>query len=397
MKNILLSLLLMAFFSSCSSTSKGIFSKKTPHEKYAEKLDDTGLMETPAGRQWLSASKLALLEPVEVTLPYKQDGYFANDKPRALGLKFTGKQGEKITFTLTRKSSENFVLYADLFEQKGTETSLLHAADTASTTFSFNINEPGPYILRLQPELFKVGEYSLSVSVGPSLGFPVAGSKAKTGSFWGDSRDGGKRSHEGVDIFAPKRTPVVAIADGFITGVKETPVGGKVVWLKVIDRNITLYYAHLDTQLVYAGQSVKEGETLGLVGNTGNAKNTTPHLHFGIYTYMGPMDPYPFINMAIKTAKEVPDKKLTNYLRLTKAHKLGADEVITNANTLLVPVAVTSKGYISELPDGKIVHVPFSVVQSSSKPVISSTETLAGKAVKDTKARKCFYQFTYCI
>ncbi len=204
MKNVLFSLLVLAFFASCSSTSKNIFSKKTPHEKYAEKLDDMGLEETPAGRQWVAASKLVLLDPIEVQLPYRQQGYFGNDKPRALALKFTAKQGEKITFTLAGKSSVNFILYADLFEQKGTEISLLHAADTAFSTFSFNINEPGPYILRLQPELFKAGEYSLSVSVGPSLDFPVAGSKAKTGSFWGASRDGGKRSHEGVDIFAPK-------------------------------------------------------------------------------------------------------------------------------------------------------------------------------------------------
>jgi murein DD-endopeptidase MepM/ murein hydrolase activator NlpD len=65
-----------------------------------------------------------------------------------------------------------------------------------------------------------MGEYTLSVSVGPSLGFPVSGNKASIGSFWGDNRDGGKRSHEGVDIFAAKLTPAIAAADGVVTGVR---------------------------------------------------------------------------------------------------------------------------------------------------------------------------------
>src|SRR5687768_586869 len=60
MKNVCLSLVMLVFLASCSSTSKNIFSKKTPHEKYAEKLDDHDLEKTPAGRQWLAASKAAL-------------------------------------------------------------------------------------------------------------------------------------------------------------------------------------------------------------------------------------------------------------------------------------------------------------------------------------------------
>ncbi len=179
----------------------------------------------------------------------------------------------------------------------------------------------------------------------------------------------------------------MAVADGIVTGVKETAIGGKVVWLKVNDRNITLYYAHLDKQLVQERQAVKKGETLGLIGNTGNAKNTPSHLHFGVYTYVGPIDPFPFVNGVIKTSPAVPDKKLTNYLKLKKAFKLGEGKEVIKSNTLLVPMAVNSNVYIAELPDGRIVQMSFAVVQSSSQPIRSS-EILAGKAVKDSKSKR---------
>lgn len=387
MKHIVAVLLLVALFdSSCSS----ILSKKTPHEKYAEKLDDNDLEKTVIGRQWLAASEAALTNAQAVQLPYKQLGYFHMDKPRALGLKFTAKRGEQLQFTLSKKAPTNFVIYADVFKQSGAETSHMLFADTTSSTFTFDVDESGTYLLRLQPELFRTGEYSLSVAVGPSIGFPVQGSKAKAGSFWGASRDGGKRSHEGIDIFAPKLTPVVAAADGVITGVKEGGIGGKVVWLRVNDKNYTLYYAHLHKQLVEEGQTVKKGDVLGLVGNTGNAKNTPSHLHFGVYTFSGPIDPYPFVNPIVKLPEAVPPKNLNNYLRVTKTGKLGPDKHTVTVNTLLVPLAVTAKGYIAELPDGKITQTPFTTVQPGASlikntiPVASVTET---KKAKQRKGR----------
>jgi hypothetical protein len=70
-----------------------------------------------------------------------------------------------------------------------------------------------------------------------------------------------------------------------------------VVWLLDPRREQSLYYAHLDRQLVSAGDIVNVGDTLGLVGNTGNARGTPPHLHFGIYHRgQGPVDPLPFID-----------------------------------------------------------------------------------------------------
>jgi murein DD-endopeptidase MepM/ murein hydrolase activator NlpD len=324
-----------------------------------------------------------LTDAQPIALPYRQHGYFAPGKARALGLKFNAKRGEKLTFTLDKKLP--FVLFADLFKQDGSESSILLSADTASSQFSFDIEEAGSYVLRLQPELFRSGEYDLSVSVGHSLGFPVSGTKAKPGSFWGASRDGGKRRHEGVDIFAPKLTPVVAGADGVVTGVNQTPIGGKVVWLRLLDKNVTLYYAHLHKQLVTEGQMVKKGETLGVVGNTGNAKYTPSHLHFGVYSSAGPMDPFPFIDKKVKTAPPVKDKNLTGYLRMIKTQKLGTEKITVSANTLMVPLAVTAKVYISELPDGNMIEVPFAAVKAVAQPVKSEgvAASASGKEGKD--------------
>ena len=68
-----------------------------------------------------------------------------------------------------------------------------------------------------------------------------------------------------------------------------------------------LYYAHLDRQLVQPGQHVRPGDTLGLVGNTGNARTTVPHLHFGIYqSGRGAVDPWPYLHRADPVPAALP-------------------------------------------------------------------------------------------
>lgn len=112
---------------------------------------------------------------------------------------------------------------------------------------------------------------------------PVAGVRGQDiASTWGAPRSGG-RKHQGADIFAPKGTAVVAATDGVILSIRVDRLGGNVVHL--LGEGLTLqYYAHLDTWEpgLKNGQHVKQGDVLGTVGNTGNAKTTPSHLHFGI-------------------------------------------------------------------------------------------------------------------
>jgi murein DD-endopeptidase MepM/ murein hydrolase activator NlpD len=113
---------------------------------------------------------------------------------------------------------------------------------------------------------------------------------------FGDGREGGRRRHEGIDIFAPRGTPAVAAVDGWITGAATNRLGGNVVWLWSPTKRVALYYAHLDRHAVTRGDRVWAGDTVGYVGTTGNARGTPPHLHFGIYvTGEGAVDPFHFV------------------------------------------------------------------------------------------------------
>ncbi len=125
--------------------------------------------------------------------------------------------------------------------------------------------------------------------------FPVLGTgREDIISDWDDPR--GDQLHEAIDIQAPRGTPAVAVANGVVSRVAEHPQAGLYVVLHDTLRNLFLYYAHLDEQLVRKGQTIRIGETLGLVGDTGNAKGTVPHLHFAIRIEDGTkLDPMPFL------------------------------------------------------------------------------------------------------
>ena len=110
---------------------------------------------------------------------------------------------------------------------------------------------------------------------------------------WGAAR-GSDRRHEGVDIFATRGTPVLSTTRGVVSSVREAGLGGKQVWVTgpALERH---YYAHLDSWAdgLAAGQVVSAGDTLGYVGDSGNARGTPPHLHYGIYGNEGALDPLP--------------------------------------------------------------------------------------------------------
>ncbi len=113
---------------------------------------------------------------------------------------------------------------------------------------------------------------------------PVAGVEPLSlTSSWGAPRSE-HRHHEGIDIFAPRGTPVLAATAGEVFKVGQNRLGGNVVW--VAGEGMSLYYyAHLSrfAEGLGPGQRVARGTVLGYVGNTGNAAKTPPHLHFGMY------------------------------------------------------------------------------------------------------------------
>ncbi len=291
---------LCCFVVSCTTPGPaGLFGKKSLHDEYGEKIKTAGLDETALGRRWFSVGEQSLLSLLSVNLPYSESGYFAAEEPNAIGLLFNGKRGEKLTVRLDKKPVSGFALYLDLWQAPtsiAAKPRFLLSFDTSSSILQFDVERDAEYILRLQPELLKGGEYLLAISTGPSLAFPVSGDrKVSIGSFWGVDRENGSRRHEGIDIYAPRGTPLLAVADGVVTRVEENRLGGKVIFLMPDNKDYSLYYAHLEKQIAQPGQRVRIGDTIGLVGNTGNAKTTVPHLHFGIYTSSGAIDPLPFV------------------------------------------------------------------------------------------------------
>jgi peptidoglycan LD-endopeptidase LytH len=140
---------------------------------------------------------------------------------------------------------------------------------------------------------------------GTILQMPVVGVRPyELANSWGNSRDGGKRKHKGIDIFAPKGTGIVAVADGIISYLGEQPKGGNCLWLTT-ESGASFYYAHLDRWAtgLYEGMEVRSGELLGYVGNTGNAKYTPSHLHFGVNENDEMVNPYPILTRAAVVAR----------------------------------------------------------------------------------------------
>jgi hypothetical protein len=269
-------------------------SKAPPYTKYIRSLEQAKLDKSAMAQQWIAAGENSLYDSVIITAPFSESGYFIASEPTARSYRFDGRKGQVLTVTgdLMTKNSATFFLDLLVWDEDQW-TAEAHADSTMTLTYEFEEDEK--CIVRLQPELLVTAYYTISISITPVLINPVAGATNKSiGSFYGDSRDGGKRSHEGIDIFAKKGTPVIAPTDGIVTRVTTGKLGGKVVWMQDRKRGHSYYFAHLDEQLVMPSTVVKKGDTLGTVGNTGNARNTPSHLHFGIYQNKS-LDPVDFV------------------------------------------------------------------------------------------------------
>jgi murein DD-endopeptidase MepM/ murein hydrolase activator NlpD len=205
------------------------------------------------------------------------------------------EENAKLTFKITSKGKDNNGVYLDIFENNPNKRRIKNFY-VKDTIFVYENKENQDLILRIQPQLLVNQYVTLEIIENPKLAFPVKnGSNKDIQSYFGVARDGGVRKHEGIDIFNKKGTPILAVEDGTIARVEINNLGGKVVWQRLGLFGQSIYYAHLDSQAVSTGQTVKKGDVVGFMGNTGNAKTTPSHLHFGIYTGSGAIDPLLYI------------------------------------------------------------------------------------------------------
>lgn len=132
----------------------------------------------------------------------------------------------------------------------------------------------------------------MSAPVPVSLPNPLPGRPLT--DTWGGARSGG-RTHEGIDIFAVRGTPILSTTEGVVLNVGPNNLGGRTVMV-LGPGGQRHYYAHLEKYPdLERGDWVDAGDVVGYVGDSGNAKGTPPHLHYGIYTAGGAINPYPLL------------------------------------------------------------------------------------------------------
>ena len=138
-----------------------------------------------------------------------------------------------------------------------------------------------------------------------NLVIPVRGVKSdQLIDTFSDARSEG-RVHDAIDIPAPAGTPVIATAEGEIIKLFESERGGTTIYQASRDKKLIFYYAHLQRYAdgLAVGKTVWQGETIGYVGDTGNAGPGNYHLHFSIMITKDPkrywegtnINPYPFL------------------------------------------------------------------------------------------------------
>lgn len=354
----------------------------SPRDAYVRTLEKAGLDRTALGRDWVAAGDAALLAATRVSVPHREALHLPATETRAIAWRLPLRRGDRLIATAEVAMDPLGRLFVDLFSapRDTTETfERVASAPERGTSIDVEIRRDGDYVLRAQSELLRGGRIVVTITTGPTLAFPVAGRDTRIArSLFGAPRDAGRRSHHGVDLFAPRGTPVVAAAPGIVRRVGETDLGGNVVWLLDTRREQSIYYAHLDRQLVSAGDIVQVGDTLGLVGNTGNARGTPPHLHFGIYQ-RGPIDPLPFID----TRRGAPPEILADTTLFGARVRIARERVVlrtspqptgdsthTMPRSLVATVLGAAGNWLRvRLPGGEAGFVTAAAVQRVGAPV----------------------------
>lgn len=368
------------------------FRDLTPYEAYQEALAEAGLAETALGRDWIAAGRTAFDTAVPVSLPFQEQGFITAEEPGAMAYRVTIGRGQKLTAEVTLEGEPDTRLFVELFRVPASEGDPPRPIYSADSIPDAIVHEPwrgGDFILRIQPELLRGGQFHVRLRLDAQLAFPVEGhGMPAVQSVFGDDRDAGRRVHHGVDIFARRGTPVLATSAGVVNRVNVTNLGGKVVWLRDPVRNANIYYAHLDSQYVRSGDRVQVGDTLGFVGNTGNARTTPPHLHFGVYRRgEGPVDPAPFIRppSGSLSAMTADLELLGGWVRLTaEGTRLraapGQEGPIVREMERYTPLRVlggSGEYFRVRLPDGVSGYVASRLTESTDEPVASQVVAAA--------------------
>lgn len=386
--------LLLAGCETLERLPDSLFDRRTARERYELSLELARLDSTALVRDWRGAAARALLEAPLIPTPHSEDGVLLASEPQALAWRFVARRGQSVhfDFRFTGDSSARIFLEAWQVSDDSLGTLTLEtSADSGARSLTFEPRRDGEYLVRAQAELLRGGRFTATLRLAPTLAFPVSnGRERDIGSWFGASRDGGARQHHGIDIFARRGTPVVAAIAGRVSRVGVNRLGGNIVWLRD-ERGYSLYYAHLDRSIVDDERYVLAGDTLGFVGNTGNARTTPPHLHFGIYRRgEGPVDPRWFVQqprgtlaaLAIDTTllgTWVRTRAAETSLRAAPARDAAEVHVLSKYSALRV-VSGAGSWLRAVMPDGRTGYLLASTIESADRAV-ETAQLRPGEAV----------------
>jgi len=367
------------------------------HEAYVHSLRSVGLAQTAIARDWILASENAMKNPVDVEPPFEEAFYVDHAAAFAVAYHFSVIKGQRVEIDVEFTGQKRCRLFMDLFRVRGLsyqDWRLVASANNNEKHLEFEPKQVSEYVLRLQPELLRGGRFTVTIRNMASLGFPVLGYDFRAiGSGFGAPRDGGRRKHHGVDIFTKRHTPVIAPSKAYVRRVSESDIGGLNVWLHDQKRGLHLYFAHLQTQDVEQNTYVVPGQRIGTVGNTGNARRTPPHLHFGIYVRgEGPVDPVNFIKKINSTPKEISaDTELLGQWARSNQSRVSL-KVSTTSRALEIArlsphsamkvQAAAGNAYRVILPDGLSGYVPARNIES----IAQSLETQRADLIQEVRA-----------
>jgi len=337
-------------------------------------------------QSWQQVGTRALQDSVLLTSPFREIGYFRAETPTAFTYRLSLQTGELLYINLSQQP-DSILLFVDFFREETTDSTaylqhLFSAENYQADSLHYEADQHGTYLLRLQPELLASGRFTIELLVQPAYGvFPVSGKgNPDIWSSFGDPRDGGRRTHKGIDIFARRGTPTLASVDGIVRRVRDRGLGGKQVWLYDEIRNQSLYYAHLDSQLVQEGQRVRAGDTLGLVGNTGNARTTSPHLHFSIYRRgFGAIDPKPFVayqpqqtppvNADLNQLGQLSRIRATSVRLRAAPHPRARERATLDRHFPLEIIAASKYWYRVRQPNGQSGYLPVRNLEQTTRAI----------------------------
>ena len=158
-------------------------------------------------------------------------------------------------------------------------------------------NNTGPWLAAIQPLITEFGMTPTDAAAASAVHFPVAGATSWVDDWLYPRYMPSFHLHKGLDMFAVSGTPVRAPFDGSLK-LSDGAVGGLAAYVTQSDGTY-VYMAHLSgfAPDKKTGQDVRQGDIVGFVGDTGNARGGAPHVHLQLHPRGGePAPPKPTVD-----------------------------------------------------------------------------------------------------